>query len=202
VLAVAMLGLTLAADARPVPLVPLAPKRVAYCERSALLRVACPRLVPRVRGAYVSHLAVDPAGWRYRFDLFNLERGGEYPGQPELNRPPRMAHLVIAGGEVERSAPVFDLVHARRVRLRYGLMRSRRDRTLSFGRVRWKGLTGDLFLAPSYPRGGMLGNHLVFRWSAERRYVVSLHAWEPLTEAAATLRAIVASTPAARRSVG
>jgi hypothetical protein len=44
----------------------------------------------------------------------------------------------------------------------------------------------------------MLGNHLVFRWGTDRRYVVSLHAWEPLAEAAATLRAIVASTPAAR----
>jgi hypothetical protein len=43
----------------------------------------------------------------------------------------------------------------------------------------------------------MLGNHLVFRWREGRReYVVSLHAWEPLTEAAATLKAIVASTPA------
>jgi hypothetical protein len=60
------------------------------------------------------------------------------------------------------------------------------------------GLSGDLILAPSYPRGGMLGNHLVFRWGSKRRYVVSLHAWEPLLEAEATLRAIVASTPAAR----
>lgn len=183
-----------------VPLVPLAPKRIAYCERSELLRAACPRLVPRVRAAYQSHLSVAPSGDRRRLDIFNLERGGEYPGQPERNRPPRMAHLVIAGGEVEGSAPVFDLLQARRVRLRNGLMRMQRVRTLSFGRVRWKGLTGDLFLAPSYPRGGMLGNHLVFRWGSDRRYVVSLHAWEPLVEAAATLKAIVASTPAAARS--
>jgi len=32
--------------------------------------------------------------------------------------------------------------------------------------------------------------------------VVSLHAWEPLAEATATLKAIVASTLAARRSAG
>jgi hypothetical protein len=190
-----------AADVQPLPLVSLAPKRVAYCERSALLRAVCPRLVPRVRAAYLSHLAVDPARRGRRLDVFNLERGGEYPGRPELNRPPRMAHLVIEGGEVERLSPVFaDLVHVRPVRLRNGLMRLRRARPLSFGRVRWKGLAGDLFLAPSYPRGGMLGNHLVFRWGTERRYVVSLHAWEPLTEAAATLKAIVASTPAGTRS--
>jgi hypothetical protein len=79
-------------------------------------------------------------------------------------------------------------------------MRHNRGRSLSFGRVEWKQLTGSLFLAPSYPRGGMLGNHLVFRWgTAQRRYVVSLHAWEPLREAVSTLKAIVASTPAATR---
>jgi hypothetical protein len=93
---------------------------------------------------------------------------------------------------------VFDLSHAPRGRPRNGLMRLARARPISFGRVRWSGLSGDLFLAPSYPRGGMLGNHLVFRWGSERRYVVSLHAWEPLLEAEATLRAIVGSTPAAR----
>jgi hypothetical protein len=194
-----MLALSFAADARAVPLVPLASKRSAYCERSALLRRACPRLVPRVRAAYQSHLAVDLAGRGLRLDIFNLERGGEYPAEPELNRPPRMAHLVIAGGEVERSAPVFDLAGRPRVRLRNGLVRLQRVRSFSFGRVRWSGLRGDLFLAPSYPRGGMLGNHLVFRWGGDRRYIVSLHAWEPLTEAVATLKAIVASTPAASR---
>lgn len=150
-----------------------------------------------MRAAYESHLAVDLAGRGLRLDIFNLERGGEYPAEPERNRPPRMAHLVIAGGEVERSAPVFD--HFIGARLRDGLMRQQRARSLSFGRVRWHGLRGDLFLAPSYPRGGMLGNHLVFRWGSVPRYVVSLHAWEPLTEAAATLKAIIASTPAASR---
>jgi hypothetical protein len=183
----------------PVPLVPLAPKRIAYCERSQLLRPACPRRVPRVRAAYSSHLAMERPGEGGRLAVFNLERGGEHPGQPERNRPPRMAHLVIVGGVVERSAPVFDLARAPRRKLRNGLVRPERVRSLSFGRVTWSGLAGDLFLAPSYPRGGMLGNHLVFRWGAARnRYVVSLHAWEPLTEAVATLKAIVGSTPAAR----
>ena len=41
----------------------------------------------------------------------------------------------------------------------------------------------------------MLGNHLIFRWrDAEAYHVLSLHAWEPLTESAAVLREIVAST--------
>jgi hypothetical protein len=72
-----MLALAFAADARSVPLVALAPKRVAYCERSALLSPACPRRVPRVRAAYLSHLAVDPARRGLRVDIFNPERGGE-----------------------------------------------------------------------------------------------------------------------------
>jgi hypothetical protein len=104
-----------------------------------------------------------------------------------------MAHLVVVGGRVERSAAgVFD--NPRRVALRDGLMRWKRERSLAFGVVRWKGRLGQLLLAPSYPRGGLLGNHLLFRWRAgDRDYVLSLHAWEPLTEALVTLRAVVAS---------
>jgi hypothetical protein len=199
VLSLAVLAAAGAVAVEPVRLVPLAPKRVAYCSRSRLLRPACPRLVPRVRAAYLSHLSLAPSDDRRRMDIFNLERGGEYPSEPERNRPPRMAHLVIAGGAVENAAPVFALAHARRTKPRNGLMRLARVRSVSFGRVRWSGLIGDLFLAPSYPRGGMLGNHLVFRWgSPKRRFVVSLHGWEPLRESVVTLRAIVASTPAAR----
>jgi hypothetical protein len=181
---------------RAVELVPLAPKRLEHCRRSALLRPACPRRVPRVGAPYLSHLATDllGRGSRLRLDVFNLERGGEVPGRPDLNRPPRMGHLVLAAGEVERLAATA-FVPARRTRLRNGLLS--RDRTLSLdlGRARWSGRSGSLLLAPSYPRGGMLGNHLIFRWTTDGGdYLVSLHAWEPLREAAATLRAIVAST--------
>ena len=79
-----------------------------------------------------------------------------------------------------------------RVTLRDGLMRRARSRTYALGPARWGGRAGRLYLAASYPRGGWLGNHLIFRWRTGRSdYVVSLHAWEPLTETAATLRAIV-----------
>jgi len=188
-----VLGLSSAAAA-PVELVALAPKKLAHCRKAALLRAACPRLVPRVRAEYLNHLAVEGEGTRFSLATFNLERGAEYRDAPEHNRPPRMAHLVVVGGHVERSAAgVFD--NLRHVALRDGLMRRTRERSLGFGTMQWSGHAGQLFLAPSYPRGGMLGNHLVFRWRTGRReYVLSLHAWEPLTEAAATLRAVVAST--------
>ena len=41
-----------------------------------------------------------------------------------------------------------------------------------------------------------MGNHLIFRWREHgRTYALGLHAWEPLSEAVATLRAIVDSLP-------
>jgi hypothetical protein len=202
VLSVAIIALVLSGApgaglrTRSVELVPLAPKKLAHCRKAALLRAACPRLVPRVRAAYLNHLAVEGEGTRFSLATFNLERGGEYPDAPEGNAPPRMAHLIVVGGHVERAAAgVFD--DLRPAALRDGVMRRKRDRSLGFGTVEWAGRRGELFLAPSYPRGGMLGNHLVFRWRDWRReYVLSLHAWEPLTGAAATLKAIVASTHA------
>jgi hypothetical protein len=123
---------------RAVELVPLAPKKLAHCRKAALLRAACPRLVPRVRAEYLNHLAVEGEGTRFSLATYNLERGAEYPDAPERNRPPRMAHLVVVGGHVERSAAgVFD--DLRRVALRDGLMRRKRERSLGFGAVRWAG---------------------------------------------------------------
>jgi hypothetical protein len=177
-----------------VRLVPLAPKRIAHCRRSQLLAPICPRLVPRVRAPYLAHLSSGLTGPR-PLDVFNLERGGEWPEHPERNRPPAMAHLVLAAGNVRGLAPIWSQ-GVRRERLRDELMRERRPYLLRFGPVRWAGRKGWLELAPPYLRGGMLGNHLIFRWTHRgREYLVSLHAWEPLTEAAETLRRIVASTP-------
>jgi hypothetical protein len=195
---VTVVALSAADVARPqtrgVELVALAPKKLAHCRKSELLRPACPRLVPRVRAAYLNHLAVEGRGTRFSLATFNLERGARDPDVPERNAPPRMAHLIVVGGHVERSAAgVFD--DLRSARLSNGLLRRTRNRSLGFGTLRWVGRTGALFLAPSYPRGGMHGDHLIFRWHEGRRdYALSLHAWEPLTEAAATLRAVVAST--------
>ena len=57
-------------------------------------------------------------------------------------------------------------------------------------------MRGILYLAPPYLHGGQLGDHLVFQWGrGNRMYVVSLHAWAPLGETAATLRAMVATLP-------
>jgi hypothetical protein len=177
----------------PPRLVPLAARMLEHCRRSPRVRPACPRLVPRVAGAYADHLARDVAR-PFPLDVFNLEHSGEDPGDPRRNRPPRMAHLVIAAGDVWRLAPVWSL-GTMFARLEDGAMARTRSHTLALGRRTWGGHTGKLYLGPPYgSNGGMLGNHLIFRWrSDEIDYVISLHAWEPLSEAELVLRRITES---------
>jgi hypothetical protein len=183
------------AGTRGLLLVPLAATKLEHCERSGLLRPACPRLVPGVGASYLSHLSVELTGASV-LDVFNLERGGEYPGNPERNRPPRMAHVVAVAGNVESLASFHEPRGEKGSPVRDGLMRRPRTAPLSFGRVRWADRVGPLYLMPSYPHGGMLGNHLVFSWrQSEQPYALSLHAWEPLTESVAALRAMVEGLP-------
>ena len=60
----------------------------------------------------------------------------------------------------------------------------------------WNGTAGSLTLAPPHPLGGQQGNHLIYRWQrGEVEYALGLHAWEPFTEAIATLRETVESIP-------
>ena len=177
------------------PLVRLSPTKLAHCERSGLLRPVCPRRVPRVRARYLSNLSVELTG-KHVLDVFNLERGGEDPRRPERNRPPRLAHVVAVAGNVERLAAFREPRAETAEPLRDGLMRRPRTAPLSFGRIRWAGRPGVLYLMPSFPHGGMLGNHLVFSWRERgRRYALSLHAWEPLTEGVRTLHEMVDALP-------
>ncbi len=182
---------------RPVELVALAPKRVEHCRRSALIRPTCPTQVPRVRAEYLSHLSRDVLGRSGILDVFDLERA---PGrdQPDNDRPPWFAHVGILAGETERIASWGEPWDRRAVALRDGLMERERTEPVSFGLVTWGDTRGLLFLAPPFPTGGYLGNHLVFVWRAgATSWAVSLHAWEPLTEAVATLRAMTLSASSA-----
>jgi hypothetical protein len=178
-----------------VPLVRLSETKLEHCERSGLLRPVCPRVAPKVGANYLSNLSVELTG-RSALDVFNLERGGEYPRSPERNRPPRMAHVVAVVGSVDRLASFQEPQGATGERLRDGLMRRSRTAAVSFGRVGWAGRVGALYLMPPFPHGGMLGNHLVFSWrQGEQAYALSLHAWEPLTESVATLRTMLERLP-------
>lgn len=182
------LGLSQPGLARP--LVQLPKEQLAKCEASRLLRPACARMVPRVDGRYRAYRARDGT-LVPELQVFDLE----YFGTPL--RPPRGAHITIAAGAVSRLTPYVDPdASLRPVRLSKKVREAARTKPISFGYRRWNGVRGILYLAPPHLHGGQLGDHLVFQWgSSDRIYVVSLHAWRPLAETAATLRAMVATLP-------
>jgi hypothetical protein len=159
-------------------MVPMPRGAARRCRSSPLLRPVCPGLVPEapygdVPEVYVAQLIRSSGGAP---ELFNLQWGAETPGRPERNRPPRLAHVVLAAGSPEQTL--------RGIRVR------------AVRNVTWSGRPGTLLRAAPYPGGGIHGNHLVFRWRAgKREYAASLHAWEPFSETVATLRAVIASMP-------
>ena len=161
-----------------VALVPTPEDALAACRSSRLLRRACPRLVPEApydRRPEVYVVELRP-GRRGAPETFNLQWGAEDPARPERNRPPRLSHLVVVAG---RSGTTLRGIESRVLR-----------------RTTWEGRRGRLLLAATYPRGGLMGDHLIFRWRDGRReYAASLHAWEPFQETVDTLEAIVASMP-------
>ena len=165
----------------PAPAVALAPTpgdALAACRSSPLLRRACPRLVPEApydRRPEVYVVELRPGG-RGAPESLNLQWGAEDPARPERNRPPRLSHLVVVAG---RSGTTLRGLETRVLR-----------------RTTWEGRRGRLLLAAPYPRGGLMGDHLIFRWRDGRReYAASLHAWEPFQETVDTLEAVVASMP-------
>jgi hypothetical protein len=165
----------------------------ARCRSSRLLRPACPGLIPRVTGA----LTVSEPGYSNGFAVFDLQYGAPKERRTRLNRPPGVLHLTVVAGP--KPSALFGGMafpgSKSTARLENGLDVGTRRQPLIFGARRWGGHAGSLFLAPSYPFGGQIGGHLTFWWQRNGTgYVVSLHAWEPLTECARVLEAIVAAT--------
>lgn len=65
---------------------------------------------------------------------------------------------------------------------------------MDLGTFTWGGHAGTQYLAPEFPEGGIDGGHLVFAWNeGDVEAAVSLHAWRPLEQAVATLKAVVSS---------
>ena len=180
--------------ASSIALMPLSARLLARCRSAFILRPACPRRVPKVPGFLVSGpTRARGAG----FTVYDLQHGAPHEKQPRLNRPPAVLHLTIVAGP--RPSNLFGGMPYPGAKttttLTDGLDTGTRRRPLLLGLRRWGGHTGALFLAPSYPFGGQIGGHLTFWWrKGGHGYVMSLHAWEPLTESARVLRAIVAST--------
>lgn len=167
------------------------------CRSDSALVPACPTRIPHVSlepvvrwGRTYSSLRTYPetvAG------IFGIER--RFQTGPDLIRPP-ILHLEVEA--VARRPRGFRVQWPTtgRVAVRNGLLDEARLKPLYFGRVTWGGKAGSLALSPPYPRGGSQADHVVFRWRSGRStYVVGMHAWEPFTEAVATLRRVVASLP-------
>lgn len=187
-----------AAARRPVVMMPLSARLLSRCRSAFVLRPVCPRLVPKVSGGFTVSGPVVQYPKASGFTVFDLEHGAPYEKRTWLNRPPGVLHLTLVAGR--RPGGLFGGMpypgSKPAATLRNGQSTRTRRKPLLYGTRRWGGHSGSLFLAPSYPSGGQIGGHLTFWWRKGRDgYVVSIHAWEPLTETARVLRAIVASTP-------
>ena len=176
-----------------IELVPTPARAVRRCERFRRLAPACPYVVPAA--------PFDPSSILYAADsyggapggedwTFTLGWGAEHPGEPALDRPPALVHVVATAGDLPRR-PLAGLAKPRD-----GLLAKRRRGFLLLDRVSWAGRSGALVLAPPYPRGGIEGNHLVFEWRANgSTYRLSVHAWEPFSEVPDVLKEVVESLP-------
>lgn len=148
------------------------------CRRYGPMSGACPSLVPTMEQEIGQRASVRRIGRGGKAAyLFEAEWGAPYGNRVnERDAPPRYSHLVVMAGDVG------------------SLLRFEPARSL--GKRSWGGRSGELDLAPPYPHGGVNGSHLLFRWDeGGNDHAVSLHAWEPLTEAEAALRETVLSIP-------
>jgi hypothetical protein len=158
------------------------------------LRPACPGVIPRVPNSH--GLVVSGPQRVNQFWVFDLQHGAPNESSPRRNRPPGVLHVTIYTGNIGQAIGAMAYPRARHnATLRNGIVAENRSKRLLFGPVSWSGKKGALFLAPSYPVGGQIGRHLAFSWRAHgTNYLISIHAWEPLTECEKVLQAMVAST--------
>jgi hypothetical protein len=169
------------------------------CTQGWLLRSACPRSVPASGSGARPNIdagcsggptmnSVPLASKDCRFAHWSyLTYGRPIPGAQngivveasELTPPPPYFVHVLVYGTTEPSALGFALPHGRPKPLTDALLqRINARRALLISHVRWAGHQGDLILAPSFPRGGEMGSHLIFSYRTGRIYRgISLHPW-------------------------
>ena len=147
---------------------------LAYCAHSARLLATCPRVLPKMiqpRPHWETNVCTEghPGCLGLRYDVLDLLDAGNG------SKPPVWSHIAVYAGDLRKAFPF---------------------RTTLVGVYPWHGRYGTVVRAPPYPAGGEVGGHLIFRWRAGRTgFAVSLHAWSPVAEPLATLRAMVLSLP-------
>jgi hypothetical protein len=169
---------------------------VAACASVAELRRFCPGRVPLTRQRGWTMIFRAPTR-RFPVALFELQSGVAWGGFKEhVHRPPILGNVVVLGGRFLRlTARAFPTSGAKPVVLRNGIANGLRRRPIALGPRRWSGIGGELSLTPSsYYDLGELSDLVVFRWRDKAgAHAVGLNVWEPLTDAVATLRAIVST---------
>jgi hypothetical protein len=172
-----------------VRLVPLPASLLDKCLRIEVLAPRCPAEVPATERRYrVRELDYGTDSYR----VVEFATNAPYPRIGPRNAPPRFAHVVLKGGDLTEafyfdwpSGPMVPVVDA---------LEGDRQIPVPLEVRRWAAPEGTLLLAPAFPAGGVDGDHLVYRWEeGDREYALSLHAWKPLDECVATLRALVES---------
>ncbi|MEJ7569828.1 MAG: hypothetical protein WKF41_16380 [Gaiellaceae bacterium] len=182
-------------NAKPVRMIALPPSVMAACAEFDL-PTSCPVRLPYVSGD--GHWLINGCrpgregcggvSW-LQLDLEHIERQADVP-------PPRWVHVEVLGGDLDRAFRFTYPAAGRdsQTALADGVFQRHRANAVYFGEVTWSGRSGSLVLAPGYPTGGTQGDHLIFRWrDFDGDHAIGLHAWEPLTEAAATLKQMLAT---------
>lgn len=164
-------------------LMPLPARAARRCGETPGIEAVCPAEVPKIEGR--TFLSLQSAR-----GLFSAEWGVGRSGIGRRGSPPDFSHLVVQGGDPGTILP-FEMPDGAAQGVDLG---RRREGALLLGRPRWNKVNGSLVLAPPYPDGGVNGDHLVYLWREDgAAHALSLHAWLPLREATATLRAVVES---------
>jgi hypothetical protein len=162
------------------------------CIAEAALEAACPTQMPRVidgesraRAFRTGHSSVFFAEWR-----------GPYPGLSPRNAPPRFVHINVIASPVDHPLAFNWPTRATVAPVDLENVPRKRNEPLLIGAYTWTGRKGEVALAPSFPAGGIEGDHLIFRWvEAPTAYSISLHAWRPVVKGFNSLRAVVKSVP-------
>jgi hypothetical protein len=169
---------------------------LAACASVPELRRFCPSLVPLTRTRQWTLSFYAPTR-RYPVATFQLQSGVQWGGNQEhVHRPPIFGNTVVLGGGFMRLASrAFPTSRARPVAVRDEMANGLRRQAIPLGRRAWSGIEGELSLTPTiYAAEGTLADLVAFRWhDALGDHAVGLNVWEPLTDAVATLHAVVST---------
>jgi hypothetical protein len=176
-----------------VELMPLPTTHIDECRRFPRLQPVCPTSIPVVKASRKRAQAFKSGPNHF---VFFSEWSGPYPGVTAKNAPPRFVHVVVHARVFDKA---FSLQWPTETTALPDRIPKRREPIL-LDNVTWYGKSGWLVLAPSFPTGGIDGDHVVFQWAEGGvQYAISIHGWSPLNASIEALEADLGSTALAQR---